>query len=54
MGRKSRRAGGRAQLGARQSLSRVMHNTQLGAKNWRQQHQQDEPWWMRSRQPGAK
>ena len=38
MGRKSRRAGGRAQLGARQSLGRVMRNKQLGAKS-RQQRQ---------------
>ena len=32
MGRKSRRSGGRAQLGTRQSLGRAMRNKQLGAK----------------------
>jgi hypothetical protein len=40
MGRKSRRAGGRA--GARQSLGRVMRNKQLGAKSRRQQQRQQE------------
>jgi len=54
MGRKSRRAGGRAELGARQSLSRVMRNKQLSAKSRQQQRQQEQPWWARSRQPGAK
>jgi len=54
MGRKSRRSGGRAQLGTRQSLGRAMRNKQLGAKSRQQQRQQDEPWWIRPRQPGAK
>ena len=43
-----------AQLGARQILGRVMRNKQLGAKSRRPQRQQDEPWWARARQPGAK
>ena len=54
MGRKSRRSGGRAQLGARQSLGHVGRNKQLGAKRRRQQPQQGEPWWMRPRQPGKR
>lgn len=52
MGRKSRRSGGRAQLGARQSLGRAMRNKQLGAKSRRQQQlQQEQPWWSRAREP---
>jgi len=43
MGRKSRRSGGRTQLGTRQSLGRVSRNKQLGVKRRRQQPQQDEP-----------
>ena len=52
MGRKSRRSGGRAQLGTRQSLGRAMRNKQLGAKSRRQQQlQQEQPWWSRAREP---
>jgi len=53
MGRKSRRSGGRAQLSARQILGRGIRNKQLGAKGPQQrQRQQEQPRWMRPRQPG--
>jgi hypothetical protein len=52
MGRKSRRAGGLAQIGARQSQMRAERNRQLAIKDLRAKKQMDQSsWW---EQPGLK